>query len=122
MASFDDAIARMKALYTYGKDLNENKTINSYTIEHKAEAADGKTYGIIKECNKYYIKVAQKGKETIAEGYNYLGGFCNKSNYEYESYNKALKNFEFKLASINEACEGNVIISTIDPLDRKSVV
>lgn len=28
MASFDDAIARMKALYTYGKDLNENKTID----------------------------------------------------------------------------------------------
>ena len=118
MASFDDAIARMKALYTYGKDLNENKTINSYTIEHKAEAADGKTYGIIKECNKYYIKVAQNGKETLAEGYNYLGGFCNKSNYEYESYNKALKNFELKLASINEACEGNAIISTIDPFKK----
>ena len=46
MASFDDAIARMKTLYTYGKDLNENKTINSYTLEHKATGADGKTYGI----------------------------------------------------------------------------
>ena len=118
MASFEDSIARMKALYTYGKDLNENKTINSYTIEHKATAADGKTYGIIRECNKYYIKVAQTGKETLAEGYNYLGGFCNKSNYEYDSYNKALKNFELKLSSINEAYDGNVNISTLDPFKK----
>ena len=29
------------------------------------------------------------------ENYNYLGGLCNKSNYEYESYNKALKNSMF---------------------------
>ena len=55
MGSFENTLDRMKALYTYGKDLNENKTINSYTIEHKAEAADGKTYGMISECNKYYI-------------------------------------------------------------------
>ena len=103
MASFEDSIARMKALYTYGKDLNENKTINSYTIEHKATAADGKTYGIIRECNKYYIKVAQTGKETLAEGYNYLGGFCNKSNYEYDSYNKALKNFDGLLLESKKA-------------------
>lgn len=118
MASFDDALARMKALYTYGKDLNENKTINSYTIEHKATAADGKTYGIIRECNKYYIKVAQTGKDTLAENYNYLGGFCNKSNYEYESYNKALKNFELKLSSINEAHNGDAIVSTLDPFKK----
>ena len=114
MGSFEDALSRMKTLYTYGKDLNENKTINPYTLEHKAIAADGKTYGIIKECNKYYIKIAQTGKETIAESYNYLGGFCNKKNYEYDSYNKALKNFEMKLSSMNEACEGNVLIAALD--------
>ena len=118
MGSFENTLDRMKALYTYGKDLNENKTINSYTIEHKAEAADGKTYGIIRECNKYYIKVAQTGKETLAEGYSYIGGFCNKGNYEYDSYNKALKNFELKMSSINEACEGNVVISTLDPFKK----
>jgi hypothetical protein len=118
MGSFENTLDRMKALYTYGKDLNENKTINSYTIEHKAEAADGRTYGIIRECNKYYIKVAQTGKETLAEGYSYIGGFCNKGNYEYDSYNKALKNFELKMSSINEACEGNVVISTLDPFKK----
>lgn len=118
MASFENSLSRMKALYTYGRDLNENKTINSCTLEHKAVAADGKTYGIVRECNKYYIKVAQSGKETLAEGYNYLGGFCNKGNYEYDSYNKALKNFELKMASLNEAHEGNVVISTLDPFKK----
>ena len=118
MAGFEDTLARMKGLYTYGKDLNEGTKMNSYSLEHSAVAADGKTYGIIRECNKYYIKAAQAGKETIAEAYNYLGGYCNKDNYEYDSYNKALKNFELKLSSINEACEGNVNISTLDPFKK----
>lgn len=118
MGSFENTLDRMKALYTYGKSMNESKKINSYSLEHKATAADGITYGIIRECNKYYIKKAQPGKEAIAECYQYLGGFCNKGNYEYDSYNKAVKNFELKLASINEAHGGNVVISTLDPFKK----
>lgn len=118
MSSFENTLSRMKDLYTYGKELNESKKTNAYSLEHSAVAADGITYGIIRECNKYYIKKAQTGKETIAESYEYLGGFCNKGNYEYTSYNNALKNFELKLASINESCEGNVNISTLDPFRK----
>lgn len=118
MSSFENTLARMKSLYTYGKELNESNKFNAYTLEHSSVAADGKTYGIIRECNKYYIKLAQKGKETIAESYDYIGGICNKKNYEYASYNNALKNFELKMASINEACDGNVNISTLDPFKK----
>ena len=118
MASFENTLSRMKDLYTYGKDLNESKKTNAYSLEHSAVAADGITYGIIRECNKYYIKKAQAGKEAIAESYEYLGGFCNKGNYEYTSYNNALKNFELKMASINESCDGNVNISTLDPFKK----
>lgn len=118
MASFENTLSRMKDLYTYGKDLNESKKTNAYSLEHSAVAADGITYGIIRECNKYYIKKAQSGKEAIAESYEYLGGFCNKGNYEYTSYNNALKNFELKMASINESCDGNVNISTLDPFKK----
>jgi hypothetical protein len=118
MSSFENTLARMKSLYTYGKELNESNKFNAYTLEHSSVAADGKTYGIIRECNKYYIKLAQKGKETIAESYDYIGGICNKKNYEYTSYNNALKNFELKMASINEACDGNVNISTLDPFKK----
>jgi hypothetical protein len=118
MSSFESTLARMKDLYTYGKELNENSKAPVYTLEHSAKAADGKTYGIIRECNKYYIKSAPKGKERIAEAYDYLGGICNKKNYEYTSYNNALKNFELKMASINEACDANVNISTLDPFKK----
>lgn len=118
MSSFENTLSRMKDLYTYGKELNESSKSNAYTLEHSAVAADGKTYGIIRECNKYYIKSAPKGKEAIAEAYEYIGGICNKKNYEYSSYNNALKNFELKIASINEACDGKVNISTLDPFKK----
>ena len=118
MSSFESTLARMKDLYTYGKELNENSKAPVYTLEYSAKAADGNTYGIIRECNKYYIKSATKGQERIAESYNYIGGFCNKKNYEYTSYNNALKNFELKMASINEACDANVNISTLDPFKK----
>ena len=122
MSSFENTLERMKNLYTYGKELNESSKSNAYTLEHSAVAADGKTYGIIRECNKFYIKSAQKGKERIAESYEYIGGFCNKKNYEYTSYNNALKNFELKMASINEACDGNVNISTLDPFKKSEFI
>ena len=118
MSSFENTLSRMKDLYTYGRELNESNKSNAYTLEHSAVAADGKTYGIIRECNKYYIKSAPKGKENIAESYEYIGGICNKKNYEYSSYNNALKNFELKMASINEACDGRVNISTLDPFKK----
>lgn len=119
MSSFEETLARMRGLYTYGKELNEGNDLKTHTLEYHAIAADGKSYGIIKECNKYYIKSAPKDKEMVAESYEYLGGFCNKKNYEYSSYANALKNFELKMASINEACEGNVNISTLDPFKKE---
>lgn len=122
MASFEDNLARMKALYTYGKELNENKTPLNYTIEHTAVAADGNTYGIIRECRKYYIKKARKGQENIAESYDYLGGFCNRKQYEYDSYGNALKNFELKMGSLNEAYEGTVETSTLDPFRKEEFI
>lgn len=119
MASFEDNLARMKALYTYGRELNENKAPLNYAIEHTAVAADGNTYGIIRECKKYYIKKARKGQENIAESYDYLGGFCNRKLYEYDSYGNALKNFELKMGSLNEAYDGTVETSTLDPFRKE---
>jgi len=122
MPSFEDTLARMKGLYTYGNEVNESNNLKTHTLEHRAVAADGITYGIIRENSKYYIKSAPKGKETIAEAYNYLGGFCNKSDYEYSSYAKALKQFELKLASINEAVDSNVNIESLNPFRANEVL
>lgn len=122
MSSFEETIARMKGLYTYGKELNEDNNLRTHTLEYHAIGADGKSYGIIKECNKYYIKTAPQSKEMVAEAYDYIGGFCNKSNYEYKSYANALKNFELKLASINEAYDGDVNIATLDPFKKEEYI
>ena len=122
MSSFEETIARMKGLYTYGKELNENNNLNTHTLEYHVIGADGKSYGIVKECNKYYIKTAPQQKEMVAEAYDYIGGFCNRKSYEYNSYASALKNFEMKLASINEAYDGNVNISTLDPFRKEEVI
>lgn len=122
MGNFDDQLMRMKALMTYGHINENNDNESNYTLEYKMKAADGKTYGIIKECNKYYIKQAETGKEAIAESYNYLGGFCNKKNYEYSSYANALKNFELKMSSINEAQESKINIETLDPFKKEILV
>ena len=121
MSSFEDSIARMKALYTYGK-VDENKKQSNSTLEYSAKAADGKTYGIVKECNHFFIKQAVNGKENLAEGYNYIGGYMNKNDYRYDSYANALKHFELKLASINEAHDAKINVATLDPFKKEDII
>lgn len=124
MSNFNDQLSRMKALMTYGAVNEDVKPINSYNIEYKAQAADGKYYGIIRENSKFFVKVATPGKETIAEEYQYIGGIANKANYEYNSYANALKQFELKLGSINEAFDENrrVVVEALDPYKKEDLV
>ena len=60
----------------------------------------------------------------IAEEYQYIGGINNKSNYEYTSYANALKHFELKLGSINEAYDENrkVNVEALDPFKKEDLV
>lgn len=122
--SFNDQLSRMKALMTYGAVNEDAKPISTYNIEYKAKAADGKYYGIIRENSKYFVKVATPGKETIAEAYQYIGGINNKANYEYNSYSNALKQFELKLGSINEAYDEDrkVNVEALDPYKKEDLV
>ena len=122
--SFNDQLSRMKALMTYGTVNEDAKHISSYNIEYKAQAADGKYYGIIRENSKYFVKVATPGKEMVAESYQYIGGVQNKKNYEYNSYANALKQFELKLGSINEAYDEDrkVNVEALDPYKKEDLV
>ena len=103
---YDKQIETMQRLINYG--VNENTNNGKSVVEYHAEGADGKTYGIIRECNKYYIKVAPK-KDTalVAEDYDYIGGFNNRKENEYSSYNVASKQFELKMKNLNEANQNN---------------
>ena len=115
MGRFDNQMSRMKSLMNYGS-VNENNS--NHNVEFTAEAADGKIYGIVREGTKFYIKRTEKGKESLTESFDYIGGWNNRKDYEYTSYNNALKQFELKVRSINEAITGKGNFNTFD-LDKK---
>jgi hypothetical protein len=121
MGNFDAQLQRMKALYTYGS-VNEDRKQSNSTLEFHRTAADGKEYGIIRECNHYYIKTTTPDKATLTESYNYIGGFSNRKDYQYDSYTNALKQFELKLGSINEAHDAKVDVTTLDPFKKGDLV
>jgi hypothetical protein len=102
MANFDAQLQRMQSLMTYGAVKENKKQVNS-TMEYHAIGADGKAYGIIRENQKFYIKTADKKNEMLAEAYDYIGGFNNKKQYEYNMLSDAKKNFDMKLMSIKES-------------------
>lgn len=102
---YDKQIEEMQRLINYG--VNENNTNNNDSqsvVEYHAKGADGKTYGIIRECNKFYIKVApKKDTEVLAEDYDYIGGINNKKENEFSTYTMASKQFGLKMKCLNEA-------------------
>lgn len=119
MNKFDNQISRMKAMMSYG--LNESK--NQFSdVEYQREGADGKMYGIVREGTKYYIKVSNKTTNVLKENFDYIGGFRNRKDNEYTSYANALKHFELKMQSIQEAKGNkNVVIESWNP-DKKEML
>jgi hypothetical protein len=121
MNKFDNQISRMKAMMNYGLQ-TESKSQYS-DIEYKRVGADGKMYGIVREGAKFYIKVSDKTENVLKENFDYIGGFRNRKDHEYTSYANALKNFEMKMHSINEASskKESIVIESWNP-DRKEML
>lgn len=118
MSKKDEQIARMKGLMTYGISNTSKKT----PVTESVEGADGKIYAVIREGSKFYIKSTQKGSELVAESFDYIGGFMNKKNNEFSSYNQASKNLELKLRSINEAYGVNKPVELLNPEKKEELV
>lgn len=119
MKNVNEQINRMKAMMTYGLQ-TEDKNKKQYScVEYQRVGADGKMYGVVREGTKFYIKVSDKTTNVLKEDFNYVGGFMNRKSNEFTSYANALKNFEMKMTSLNEAC-GNKepIIESWNP-DKK---
>lgn len=114
---YDQQIETMQRLMNYGLNESSNAKGNA-VVEYHAVGADGKTYGIIRECNKFYIKVAP-AKDTVilAEDYDYIDGFMNRKQHEYTSYAKASKQFDLKMKSLNEAMGVNTTVSQFKPVE-----
>lgn len=102
--TFDTSLDRMKELtnYSIGNALKPNI---SETVEYKVEAANGKTYGIVRECQRYFIK-----EQTTDGSFDYIGGIGNKNDNEYPSFNSAFRNIELKVRSINEAKDSDATV------------
>ena len=115
MSTVQNQLERMRALMNYGLK-NEEKQYSS--VEYQKKGADGKTYGIVREGTKYYIKVSEnKGSNLMKESFDYIGGFCNRKNNEYSSYANALKQFDLKMISLKEAnsADKDIIIESWNP-------
>lgn len=103
--STESQIATMQRLINFGTNEGATKT-SAPIVEFKRKAANGKTYGIIKESTKYYIMEApEKDTEVLAEDFDYIGGFNNRKENEYSSYAKASNALNLKLMSINETVD-----------------
>lgn len=101
----EEQIATMQRLIKFGMNEDSSKT-SKPIVEFKRKAANGKTYGIIREATKYYIMEApQKDTEILAEDFDYIGGFNNRKENEYSSYSKTSNALDLKLMAINETVE-----------------
>lgn len=105
--SAEEQIATMQHLINYG--VNESSSKNSKpVVEFQKKAANGKTYGIVRESTKYYIMEApQKDTKVLAEDFDYIGGYNNRKENEYSSYSKASNALDLKIMAINETVNKN---------------
>lgn len=117
----DEQISRMKALMGYGLQTESKKAPYS-AVENQKLGADGKMYGIVREGTKYYIKSAPNKTNLVKEDFNYIGGFRNRKDFQYDSFADAQKNFDLKMMSIREAANKQDFNINSWDLDKKENV
>lgn len=117
----NETLNRMKALMGYGLQTESKKTPFS-SIENQRLAADGKYYAIIREGANYFIKVAPNKANLVKEDFNYIGGFRNRKDYQYDSFANAQKQFDLKMMSLKEAANRTDIDTSSWNLDKKEDV
>ena len=117
----NETLARMKTLMGYGLK-TEGKNAAFSSIEYQKMGADGKQYAIIREGRNYFIKVAPNKSNLIKEDYNYIGGFRNRKDYQYDNFANAQKQFDLKMMSLKEAANKNNFNVTSWDLDKKENV
>ena len=116
----NETLNRMKALMSYG--LNESKEAPYSSVEYKKLGADGNIYGIVREGKKYFIKIAPNKPNIMNENFNYIGGFRNRSDYQYDSYANAQKQFDLKMMSLKEAANNKDFNVNSWDLNKKEAV
>lgn len=88
-----------------------NESKKNSNIEYEKIGADGKKYGIIREGTKYYIKYVPNTNGVLAEKYDYIGGFRERKNNEFSSFNDAQKRFDLHMMSLKEAANDKSFVA-----------
>ena len=83
--------------------VNETKSRTLGTLIDFKTAADGYTYGIVKENHHYYIKKSNKSTNPDVTDFAYIGGLGNITEFQYSKLSEADKNRNMILNTINEA-------------------
>lgn len=104
-------LEKMQHLMSFGMNESKNTNNSNGIIEYSQMGADGKTYGIIREGTKYFVKVApKKDTQILAEDYDYIGGYLNRKSYD--SYTKASNALNLELIHVNESNGGKAPVKS----------
>lgn len=97
-------IKRLQVLAEVDKKstLNENKNRTLGTLIDYKLAADGYTYGIVKENHQYYIKKSNKSNNPNVSDFAFIGGLGNITEYQYGKLSEADKNRNMIINLISE--------------------
>ena len=109
-SKIDNQMERMQFLMEYK---TAPKVDAKAGIEYTINTADGKTYGIIRENNMYYIKTTTPDKADIKESYEYIGGHNYRNEHGYKSFNEATKHLELEVMCINESMGKHEDVSVV---------
>jgi len=93
-------IDRMKDLMGI-KPITES-VITTKALENLKYGPDGKTYGIVRENKKYFIKRSDKTTNVTLNDLDYIGGLGNKLDESFTSYNDAIRRLNLKFNELND--------------------
>ena len=115
MTQDNATLNRMKELMHYQSEGMLKESVSS--IETQREAADGKTYAIVREGTSYFIKCADTtGKKLVAENFDYVGGFNERNKNKYSSVSNAIKNMDLMLREIRDSRNAkSLVMETTNP-------
>ena len=119
-----DKLNRMLELAGVKKPVNEStNTIYTTGIQYK-HAPNGKTYGIFREGQQYFIKEAKTTDNLCVESFNYIDGLRFKNENKYSSYSSALRrlNLMFNEFNYTEMLDEEVDMVRTDRLDEKKYI
>lgn len=96
-------LKRLQTLADVKKIVSESKTqTNNSSLISIKESSDGAIYGVVKENHDYFIKRSVTKTNPSISDFVYLNGIQNKFTHRYDTINKAEKNLDLLIKSINE--------------------